>query len=353
MNRKVAPARAVFATIFFVVGSSLSLADNVILSPAGYAGSVETTVATSDYQTSQTGPIMTLSSESRAIINGHLMYEGEGADWPGPLTDAYSSVRLNSLLDNGYLQATTLASAPTQPVINDPGYDFSYNASAHSQATAQLTYDLYVTGPTASTQLLVKVYGYATGSAVGDNWLTNDVTATYNFGGIIDDSVSLYYGNGVTGDTPIKGTGNYYGSGDLSYGFVGGFTEDNVYTVQTGHLYQISLGATLSSIASTSTVGNKYSQVVLPGGEVEGYALIDPSYAIAPGTPNADDYTIYLSPQVSAGVPEPSTWTLMLIGMVGVMLVGRGRKSADHFLSLSGAARSVIRGRILHNAHWE
>jgi hypothetical protein len=40
---------------------------------------------------------------------------------------------------------------------------------------------------------------------------------------------------------------------------------------------------------------------VIPGGVIGGSATVDPSYAIAAGTPNADEYAIHLGSNVLAG----------------------------------------------------
>jgi hypothetical protein len=95
-----------------------------------------------------------------------------------------------------------------------------------------MTYDLDVTGSTETVGLLIGLNGTVTGSAPDERWLTQYVTASYKFGNLVDDSVTLFYGANVA-TPPISGTGNYRGSGDYLSGFTGEFEEDNVYVVQT------------------------------------------------------------------------------------------------------------------------
>lgn len=60
-------------------------------------------------------------------------------------------------------------------------------------------------------------------------------------------------------------------------------------------------------------------------------AFIDPVFSIDPSFLNADQYSILTSPGIGngadIGVPEPSTWVMMLLGFAGMGAVARRRPS--------------------------
>jgi hypothetical protein len=60
----------------------------------------------------------------------------------------------------------------------------------------------------------------------------------------------------------------------------------------------------------------------LGGGNVTFSDFVDPFLTIAPGTPNAGDYSIVYGPGIQSSVPEPSTWAMMLLGFAGLGLAG-------------------------------
>ena len=54
-------------------------------------------------------------------------------------------------------------------------------------------------------------------------------------------------------------------------------------------------------------------------GPSQASALIDPQFSIDKSFPNANLYSIVLSPGIgNGGVPEPSTWAMMLLGVASL-----------------------------------
>jgi hypothetical protein len=79
----------------------------------------------------------------------------------------------------------------------------------------------------------------------------------------------------------------------------------------------------------------------LPGGTTSASAFVDPYFAIAPGTPDADQYSLIFSPGVGnlplAAVPEPSTWVMLALGFAGVGFAGsrRAQRKTAEFGSIT------------------
>ena len=70
-------------------------------------------------------------------------------------------------------------------------------------------------------------------------------------------------------------------------------------------------------------------------GPSEGHAVIDPIFSIDRSFANFDQYSIVLSPGIGngdvgggGGVPEPSTWAMMLLGFGALGAVARSRRRA-------------------------
>jgi PEP-CTERM motif len=65
-----------------------------------------------------------------------------------------------------------------------------------------------------------------------------------------------------------------------------------------------------------------------------GSAYLDPYFSIDPSNPNADQYSILVSPGIGnspiSGAPEPSTWAMLLLGFAGLNFAGyRKRKTKN------------------------
>jgi hypothetical protein len=88
-----------------------------------------------------------------------------------------------------------------------------------------------------------------------------------------------------------------------------------ISTVQIGAFYEVSMSA----------LANAYSQ----RGSAATYALIDPIITLQ--GPDANQYMIVYSPGlldgVSTAVPEPPTWTILLLGLAGICFVTNRRRS--------------------------
>ena len=300
-----------------------SQADSVFQDSVIYYASAKSTAGPDDYQFS-TGPIINLVSNTTSIAAGMIIADGEGSAWPGGLNVAQGKILVSSVMDNGYIDASTQTSTPGQPIPDFPA-DFFYAAIAGAEVTGSLIYDLYVKGPPGTVQLTVKAASEVVGSRLTGGG-AQYINSTYQFEGLIDDTLSLSYGTGVSGPS-IEGTGNYYASGNAETGYVAGIAEDGIYTVKTCQLYEIVLSASISSYSWTTTYGNDKNTYFSAPGDPSGSVTIDPSYEIAPGTVNAGDYTILLTPGVSAGAPEPSTWILMSSGLLGAGFVSRARRA--------------------------
>jgi hypothetical protein len=308
--------------------SSVSRASTVSLDPPEFFA-VVTAVAGSDNQhppTSTSGPLIVLNSTATDVARGYL----GGEPWYGGVTTANASAKVASESRNGYVSSSIQTVNPTQP---NPGIEyvpFGYQQTASASSSGYLWYQLYVTEPTPTVGVLINAPSSLTGSPLTADsleslFMNNELYGSE--GAIINDSLSIYYCNDQLGCASsrvgnsfysITSTGNAY-----SLGYTGGFQEDEVYILNTNEIYDVLLRTQISSYSYTATYGeNPYPYTeFITGGTITDSEDVDPIYQIAPGTLNADQYAIYLSPGVGS-VPEPSTWAMLLLGLASLGCAG-------------------------------
>jgi hypothetical protein len=111
-------------------------------------------------------------------------------------------------------------------------------------------------------------------------------------------------------------------TGSSATGFTGGFTESGIYQLQTNTVYQVTLQDMLSINLDGSYANSSASAS----------SFVDPTFRIAANTPLADQYSFIFSDgigntQPTPGVPEPSTWAMMILGFAGIGFMAYRRKS--------------------------
>jgi hypothetical protein len=327
-----------------IAGSSSVVQCNTCdLAPATYSGGADGN--SSNNLQSTIGPYINLTSAGAQSIAGEL----DGEPWAGPGISDQAQITVDGTQSLGIVQSSARSSAPTQPDPNLWDGDFTYEAQAHADAGGFLVYQLYVGAPnpaTTSVGVLVKANGLVDGSPnLGDSLqIVQSFFKVTGPGVYINDSVILDYGVSLNSSSTSGPSAYIMGNSEIS-GLVGGYQEDSVYTFRTNTVYDILLEVDASNSVLTDSSGlvdngaeESGDGEFIAGGSVTDYALVDPTFQIAPGTADADQYSIYFSPGVSNAVPELSTWAMLLVGFGGLALarpfaskarVGRGRSEAS------------------------
>jgi hypothetical protein len=220
--------------------------------------------------------------------------------------------------------ATTMVDALDKPVVatdttgSSTGLD-DYYVTASGMANAELQYYFEVGGPTPSVQLQIQAVGYFTIGPVPEGGGAQGLIS------LSVDGPGLDIADVATAETAnptaivVSGVGTV--SGNREQGYTGNINRTSTMTVDTDQLYTVDIDAYSYATASPDAP-YIYSE-----------AFLDPYFSIVSDDPEA--YTLEFSPGVgnsplSAAVPEPSTWAMMLAGFAGLGFVTfrRSRKSA-------------------------
>jgi len=208
-------------------------------------------------------------------------------------------------------------------------------ASGAGVGDTSLQYFFEVVSPTTTDiGLLIQARGGITASAANSGSIDIDALADLGIGLAsagsgpplsINDQLQL---NDDVGGVSSEKTGNATISGTRATGFTGVIAEHQVATIQTNTLYDVALEVSLyADQYSANDAGPEgdygYTGGIVPGGKTTVSAFVDPYFSVAPGTPNLGEYSLVFSsgvgnPPIATGVPEPSTWALLLIGFAGL-----------------------------------
>jgi len=205
------------------------------------------------------------------------------------LTTPPSNLPLLATAQDIYSSAQAAASGGLDPSIAVAAAVVGGNMGERASATSNLTYSLEVSGPTIAA---VKV----------------DVMAvlTASIGSYIDTSAALT----ILG--PTDSIDSYLSS--LELGAAGhAVASDIVATdavLEPGVIYQVVLTASASAIDGGFCSSDCE-------GAVSGAAAVDPTFTIDPHNPNASEYSIVTSDNLTS-VPEPPTGIFIGIGMFGL-----------------------------------
>jgi hypothetical protein len=160
-----------------------------------------------------------------------------------------------------------------------------------------LYYYYSVSGPT-DTFVPVKITGAETASASGDYASIADIT--YGNGGL--DTLGIGSGSLVIETVPSDPGISGPAAANL----------DTTYDVLTNTKLTIILEASTQIVENTGVGG-------------QGEADADPRLSLSPASLAAGDF-ITLSPNIAGGVPEPSSWAMMLVGFGGLGAAIRGAR---------------------------
>ena len=224
---------------------------------------------------------------------------------------------------NVYLQASNQG-FPLSPTPNGPGTFTASGSDSGGSISATLT---------GSGQPGPAVSASATG--VGNNFesLASIEYTLYYYVDIVGPAGPVTVGVHSTGiATAFSENPLYTGTGSASVQI---FTSDG--SIFDRALAQSQLARPSESFNLSTTVqenANTEFEVILDvdvsvmtsSGTASGYGFVDPYFFIPISDPDAGDYTILTSAGIGnspvSGVPEPSTWALMLIGFAGIGFAG-------------------------------
>jgi hypothetical protein len=165
-------------------------------------------------------------------------------------------------------------------------------------AEASLLYYLEVVGPVANTPISAKV-NYSI-KISGNNTEKDD-----------DGDVIAQSGSSASLAIGENGTGVFYQNA----------TQGNYSTPLT--LYSDTIYFVEMEAAA---------QAESNGGIALGHAYVDPNFTLGAGS---NGYSILYSPGITAGVPEPSTWAMMLLGFAGLGFAGYRRARSRSVTALA------------------
>jgi hypothetical protein len=226
---------------------------------------------------------------------GDAQAGGSAMGTPSPLLTGVISASMNP--------------ATIPPKINTLSFETAADYSA------RLHYTLEVLGPTANVGVQIKAKSSLSTSTAPSNTIIET-----------EQEFVLYYNDDfgntktVVYDQAWAAAGGHSANigGDIVTGLSGGFSEAGIYTLMTDTPYTVSMSDLIS-------VG-----VLAPGGSVTVSGSVDPTFRIAAGVPDPAAYSFVFSPGIgngaAGGVPEPSTWAVLLLGMVGLGSVLRRQK---------------------------
>jgi hypothetical protein len=225
---------------------------------------------------------------------------------PGQLIGSYVNPFIGqdiSVSGSGFSSASTRVvidlNAPSLSVFGN--VSSPVGADALTDANAILRYDFEVFGPAnglvpvlinASGSISESITGYKANAGALTSYLAIDGDSPLLFEEIVGPSL-----------LPADGT------------FSDSFTVNQTYNLEANVVYTVTM-----QVEEYSDVGSgvEYSG----SGVLE--ATVDPTFTIAPSF--ANDYTLVFSPGVgnglASGVPELSTWAMMLIGFAGLGFAG-------------------------------
>jgi hypothetical protein len=281
-----------------------------VIGSAGLAASTMALLLSIANAQAQTSPVLSAPSWSGQIDIGGIEVLPSGCG-------GFTNIGSQSITGSGTFSKSATscygASGTGAAVLQDspnPSISLSAGTSAvlspydgiEAESNAQLTYEFQVDGPTPSVEL--DEFSHAGVS----NLTAEGVNATLSF--VVDA--------GAGGDT--IGTLSVAGGprGSLSYSGAGiqpgfdpnSFTMNTAITVPTGSPIFVDIEASVGIEA-----GAGYPPLTES-------AYLDPYFTIDPSVPNADEYSIFTSPGIGnspiSGVPEPSTWAMMLLGFAGL-----------------------------------
>lgn len=244
------------------------------------------------------------SSSPGAAAPGNATADGSIQYGPSPNISAHALAQPTGLTPAGVLQA--------------PGIYYGDN---YASAGVQLYYFMAISGPTPTVSVNVNALLGVSSSAKLSN-----ANGTASFYVQKQGAGSYIVNDKVTFDSSYP-YGNLNVTGDNVSGYVGQYTENGVYSFETGQVYVIGLTARAEVTAYDS------STVLL--GPQESSASVDPTFSVASGVPDAGSYQFIFSEGIgnsAPAVPEPSTWGLMIAGL-GCLIALRRRRASPYLRS--------------------
>jgi PEP-CTERM motif len=196
---------------------------------------------------------------------------------------------------------------------------FSHSASA--DVVVQATADIFLAGLT-SVPTGFPYNNQATGEGAGTLPTAVGVTSGEILNLSAFGTVSCCFGGSPTNGPSGGGLGG--GTAITGYGNVAAYTS----TTQMELVAVFNVPTLASPLWSVFAIGNSYSGLVVPTGATElylGFADAD-GFSGPPGYYNDNTGSVTVS-----GVPEPSTWAMMILGFVGVGFIAYRRKSNHSF----------------------
>lgn len=272
--------------------ASAAYASPITAGPATYSGSIQSQV-----DNGYPGGLSTIQT-----ITGPEVFTAGGSGPQG------STGQTNVTVTNGAPGIFYSASGTTSTSL--PGNV----ASVINNAT--LTYSFVITGPTTTVPVLIKAAGGIDQSALPIGLGAADFSDVATFQlfqqlptgqvQILRDDVNFYNRTyTVLHNNAIVQTGQVA----QGAGWSGGFTENVVQALLTNTVYSVSLRV---------DGGFSINRSGLTGSDS---VFVDPQFFIDVSASDPSLYSIQFSSGISnftSGVPEPSTWVMMILGFAGV-----------------------------------